>query len=127
MKQFNARVEAALYEQATAKADELGISLAKLIRNAVLAFISIAEAEVKAQGNESDISIETLCKQVEAKDKQIEEKDKQIQELHQLLAMGHKERDRLAEQLERSNLKLEDLRYKRQWWRFWQRSPNPAG
>jgi antitoxin component of RelBE/YafQ-DinJ toxin-antitoxin module len=106
VRQFHARVETELYDQATEKAKTEGISLSDLIRKSVSQYVQ--------NGSSPSHTSEQDKETVGAFVRQLETKDEQIQQLHQLLAMGHQERDRLT-------LQIEDLRHKRYWWQLFKR------
>ena len=101
-----------LYNQIKSNALAEGISVSAYLRKSIEMRLDPGMAD----GNtESDQSITAFVEQLQTKDTQIAQLHDQIQELHQLIAMGHKERDRLSEQLQHTTIQLEDLR-----------QPNPA-
>ena len=99
MKQFCVRVNEELYEKVRQRAETSGIKLSDFLRDAIIKACEESDADAMQSHN----VIPVLENQLAAK-------DEQIAHLHQLLAMGGKERERLAEQLQRTNLQLEDLR-----------------
>ncbi len=100
MRQINIRVDDELYENARDKAHELGVSLSDLIRNAVQQVCSNDTADTDEQdGGISRTVLEMIQHQLSTKDTHIDKLHQQADQLHQLIAMGHKERDRLSHQL----------------------------
>ena len=71
-----------------------------MIRNAVQQVCSTDTAETDEQdGGISRTVLEMIQHQLSTKDTHIDKLHQQADQLHQLIAMGHKERDRLSHQL----------------------------
>jgi uncharacterized FAD-dependent dehydrogenase len=105
LRHIGTRVDESFYEKIKQHVHSLDVSISDFVRTAVEQTLAGPPTDVK--------SIESV---ISVFREQLSAKDEQIAHLHQLLAMGGKERERLAEQLDRSNLQLEDLRTPRTAW-----------
>jgi antitoxin component of RelBE/YafQ-DinJ toxin-antitoxin module len=116
MRQINVRVDEAFYNEAKAKADELGVSLSDLVRDAVKQVYSNGTAPHTAP-NEIPFRemLDILRGELDGLREELFTKNNQISELHQLLAMSQKNTGELTQQ-------LEDMRQTRRWWHWWKRA-----
>ena len=117
------RISDVLYERIRQQAKSRNLSLSDFIRDAVEQVLNNVEQNEPHHhnGNGSSPAYAMLHEQLQVKDEQLLKKDAQIEQLHQLMAMGHKERETLASQLNDTHLQLEDLRQRNWWKRLWGR------
>ena len=108
MKAFSVRLKDQLHEMASQKADELGIPITELVRQALDSFCktnSVDESKTSQSNPETILRIKLLESQLESSMQQVLTKDKQIEELlkqqdqgQQLAGMQQKTIDKLTEQ-----------------------------
>ena len=108
MKAFSVRLKEPLHQTASEKADELGIPITELVRQALHSFCttesthasktSHISAETSLRMNLLESQLESTQQQVLTKDKQIEEILKQQDQGQQLAAMQQQTIDKLTEQ-----------------------------
>ena len=108
MKAFSVRLKDQLHETASQKADELGIPITELVRQALDSFCktnSVDESKTNQPNPEIILRIKLLESQLESSMQQVLTKDKQIEELlkqqdqgQQLAGMQQKTIDKLTEQ-----------------------------
>jgi len=108
MKAFSVRLKAPLHQTASQKADELGIPITELVRQALHSFCttesahastpSHISAETSLRMNLLESQLESTQQQVLTKDKQIEEILKQQDQGQQLAAMQQQTIGKLTEQ-----------------------------
>jgi predicted CopG family antitoxin len=107
------RVSDDFYERIKDEATDRDLSVSDFIRQAIEAAVDEGlQTEDKPKDTASQQTLALLISE-------LEKKNAQIDQLHQLMAMDKQERERLAQQLNRAHLQLEDLRKPRRWWRFW--------
>ncbi len=114
MKAFSVRVEDELHALAVAKAEEVGMSLAEVVRAAVQTFCTPGRAaskelvnEWRAQLHTKDTHMDKLLTELVETRRSAEEASKR----HDTIVLH------LTQQLEHAHLQLEDLRRKPAWWR----------
>merc|ERR1712093_503627 len=105
---FSVRLKDQLHETASQKADELGIPITELVRQALDSFCktnSVDESKTSQPNPETILRIKLLESQLESSMQQVLTKDKQIEELlkqqdqgQQLAGMQQKTIDKLTEQ-----------------------------
>ena len=108
MKAFSVRLKAPLHQTASQKADELGIPITELVRQALHSFCTTGSAhasktshisaETSLRMNLLESQLESTQQQVLTKDKQIEEILKQQDQGQQLAAMQQQTIGKLTEQ-----------------------------
>ena len=114
MKALSVRVEDGLHALAVTKAEEVGMSLAEVVRAAVQTFCTPGLAESKELVNEWRAQLHT-------KDTQLDKLLTELAETRRAVEDASKRHDtivlHLTQQLEHAHLQLEDLRQKSTWWR----------
>ena len=108
MKAFSVRLKDPLHQTASQKAEELGVPITELVRQALDAFCTAGDALTSTTSQsctETSLRIDLLESQLELTQQQIVTKDKQIEELlkqqnqsQQLAAMQQQTVDKLTEQ-----------------------------
>jgi hypothetical protein len=137
MRQFNVRVDDAFYEEARAKADEMGISLSDFVRDAVKQWCHRGDTEaispdgtyeppdwLKAElrhKNEQIVSLQTeLSRQTEQFTGELSLARQSTEDASKrsdtIIAQMTQQLSQMTQQLERTQLQLTDLRERRRWW-----------
>ena len=108
MKAFSVRLKDPLHQTASQKAEELGVPITELVRQALDSFCTTGDALTSTTSQsctETSLRIDLLESQLELTQQQIVTKDKQIEELlkqqnqsQQLAAMQQQTVDKLTEQ-----------------------------
>lgn len=108
MKAFSVRLKDPLHQTASQKAEELGVPITELVRQALDSFCTAGDALTSTTSQsctETSLRIDLLESQLELTQQQIVTKDKQIEELlkqqnqsQQLAAMQQQTVDKLTEQ-----------------------------
>ena len=108
MKAFSVRLKDPLHQTASQKAEELGVPITELVRQALDSFCTAGDAPTSTTSQpcvETSLRIDLLESQLELTQQQVVTKDKQIEEIlnqqnqgQQLAAMQQQTVDKLTEQ-----------------------------
>jgi len=106
------RADLEKYREIRSYAEEHGMSVSDLLREAVEYYLT---NDKSANPTEFNAIKQQFENQLEKQDEYLKEKDTQIERLHQLLAMKEQNMATIAKQLEHKDILLEDMRSRSVW------------